>query len=483
MAYSKIPIGTLNPGCIVILVDQSWSMSEPFGDGTKAEQATQAVNCVIQEIAFACRTGDTIQDRCHVSVIGYGDSVDCVVSGMISEVFSASINVEKVKKSIRDGAGGVVEVNAEIPIWLEPKANSGTPMHEAFEHAAKILENWISDNPKSFPPMVINIAGSPASHPDLTADAAKKIMNFHTTDGDVLVFNCQIANSENTAFLPHNTTQFTGDSLAEFLFEISSALPQEFFKPAEGAGFSPEQGARCFGYNVGPDLVIRLLEFGYLFGALGITQVSTLPLLPEFGENMEAVAAPSEALKIDPRLLSEYDENIEAIATPNPEYGENIEATATLNPEPDENVEAIAAPNQTLKIDPHYQPAEQLSSTIKPPPSPPSPDSNPGSWRSADFWRNPVKKLTNYWQYIAMGILAIGLIICSIVLLTQGNSNNEISTQDTKLRNQIIELNTLIQALKTNNELLSSKIETLQEELDNKTTSDVDIFGLVIDYE
>ena len=34
--YSEVPIGTSNPGCIIILVDQSWSMSEPFGDGTKA---------------------------------------------------------------------------------------------------------------------------------------------------------------------------------------------------------------------------------------------------------------------------------------------------------------------------------------------------------------------------------------------------------------------------------------------------------------
>ena len=36
MAYSNVPIGTSNPGCIVILVDQSWSMSEDWGIRTKA---------------------------------------------------------------------------------------------------------------------------------------------------------------------------------------------------------------------------------------------------------------------------------------------------------------------------------------------------------------------------------------------------------------------------------------------------------------
>ena len=31
MAYSNVPIGASNPICIVILVDQSWSMGEDYG--------------------------------------------------------------------------------------------------------------------------------------------------------------------------------------------------------------------------------------------------------------------------------------------------------------------------------------------------------------------------------------------------------------------------------------------------------------------
>ena len=74
--YSNVPIGTSNPGCIVILIDRSYSMSESFSDGgTKAERATQAVNRVIAETVIACRVGETIRDRCHISVIGYGERV------------------------------------------------------------------------------------------------------------------------------------------------------------------------------------------------------------------------------------------------------------------------------------------------------------------------------------------------------------------------------------------------------------------------
>ena len=272
--YSNVPIGTSNPGCIIILVDQSWSMSEPFGDdGSKAEQAALAVNRVLEELVLACRRGDKIRDRCHVTVIGYGERVNCVFDGIISELPSALIEVKKVKKLIPDGAGGVIEVPHEMPIWLEPKANSQTPMHEAFQRAAEVIERWIPDKPDGYPPVVINITDGAATRPDLAADAARKIMSLHTTDGASLVFNLHIANSGKMVTFPQNTTQFSNEPLAEFLFDISSALPQPLVREAEKAGFSPELGARCFGYNMNEVSMIKLLEFG----SLGTTQVRALP--------------------------------------------------------------------------------------------------------------------------------------------------------------------------------------------------------------
>ena len=272
--YKNLPISTSNPGCIVILVDQSWSMSESFSDGgTKAERATQAVNRVIEELVLACRSGATIKDRCHVSVIGYGAQVDCVVDGTISKIASEKIRDDKMKKLIPDGVGGVTEIDVDMPIWLEPEADNGTPMHEAFEQAAEIVENWISHRPDSFPPIVINITDAMATEVDLTTDNARELMNLCTTDGNVLVFNLHIANSRNTIVLPNDKTQFAGDHFAEFLFEISSPLPQPLVVLAQEAGFSLETGARCFGYNADESLMVQLLQFG----SLGVTQVRMLP--------------------------------------------------------------------------------------------------------------------------------------------------------------------------------------------------------------
>ena len=96
--YSNIPLGTLNPGCIVILVDQSWAMLGSFGDdGSKAEQVAQAVNRVLEEFVIACWSAEKIRDRLYVTVIGYGAQVNSIVNGMISEIAASVVRLEKIK--------------------------------------------------------------------------------------------------------------------------------------------------------------------------------------------------------------------------------------------------------------------------------------------------------------------------------------------------------------------------------------------------
>lgn len=275
MAYSNVPIGTSNPGCIVILVDQSWSMGEDYGTGTKAEVAALAVNRILEELVLASQTGDTIKPRCYVSVIGYGQRVECVVDGMISEVASSHIEIKKIKKSIPNGAGGIVEVEVEMPIWVQPAADNGTPMHEAFERAVEIVQRWCDDKPNGFPPIVINITDGAANYPDLTADAARRVMNLHTTDGNVLIFNIHIANNMHRVTFPHRTAQLVDDNLAEFLFSLSSILPEPLREEAKKADLPSEPDARCFAYNADPVTMIKTLNFA----SLGVTQVALPPPL------------------------------------------------------------------------------------------------------------------------------------------------------------------------------------------------------------
>ncbi len=264
MAYNA-PIGTPHPGCFVILVDQSYSMNGQWETGTKAEIAALIVSRMIRELGLACDTSTEIKDRCHVSVIGYGNQVECLIDGMISEVYLSPIATQKGTRLLPDGAGGVVEIETDIPIWLQPMADNGTPMHTAFEYAAEVAEKWCSEHPNNFPPVVFNITDGAANQPGLTIDAAEKTMNIQTEDGNVLVFNVHIAGGRNNEVIfPHNPAPFADDILAEFLFAISSVLPEPLRREAKSQGFDPQPDARCFGYNVCEVKLIQMLKFGTL---------------------------------------------------------------------------------------------------------------------------------------------------------------------------------------------------------------------------
>ena len=248
--YCNLPLETWNPGCFVILVDQSESMNEPWKTSTKAEGAALIVSRLIYELGLACDTAQEIRDRCHVSVISYGAQVECLIDGMISDVCNSPIAMRKVTKLLPDGAGGTVEIEVDVPLWVHPKASGNAQMHTAFERAAESAQQWCIQWPNGFPPIVVNITSGVLTSPELTREAVRKVMNFHTTDGNVLVFNNYIATSGTEVVFPHDTTQFRGDSRADFLFRFSSVLPPPLFPRFQSFyGFSPQRGARCFATN------------------------------------------------------------------------------------------------------------------------------------------------------------------------------------------------------------------------------------------
>jgi len=260
--YSKFPIGSDNPGCFVFLVDQSFSMSEIWQTGTKAEVASSIVNSMIYNLCLANETQEGIKDRCRICVIGYGEQVHTVVDGMLSAVYESPPELKKVKKSIPNGAGGDIEIETKQPIWLQPKASNGTPMHTAFERAAEIVQQWCSKWPENFPPIVFNITDGLASDPFLTGEIARKVMDSRTTDGNVLVYNVHIANSGHEVVLAHDRAKLPSDRSAEFLFSISSVLPDPLFPMAIDHGYSPQPNTRCFAHNVRETALPQILEFG-----------------------------------------------------------------------------------------------------------------------------------------------------------------------------------------------------------------------------
>ena len=264
MAYAK-KIGTDNPGVIVILLDQSASMAVAAPDGRpKSEHAALAVNRVIYEIQEASQAGASIKPRCLVGVVGYGPEVGPVASGMINDLAASPRRWDTLRRKESDGAGGLVEVEFKMPVWVDPVAANGTPMAEAFAEAHRVLATgWLPGHPDSFPPIVINITDGEPNDPAAAAAEARRLMSLATSDGPVLLFNVHVSSNGRAG---ETALPSSGDGLADayarFLFDISSPLPDALVAEAEKVGFAPRPGARGFVFNASPESLVKLLTFG-----------------------------------------------------------------------------------------------------------------------------------------------------------------------------------------------------------------------------
>jgi uncharacterized protein YegL len=269
------------PGYIIFLVDQSGSMGEnyivnPNGNNqNKAEFTALVINRTINELILAMSAGDKVKDRVFISIIGYGgqggNSVDDVRSDYLSAFSDTPLRTEKVKKKISDGAGGLVEIEEDMQIFLEPTfpRNGLTPMGEAFEFAKKLIEGWIDKKPENPAPVIINVSdGMPYTGGNANDDvekailAANSIMNINTNDGNPIIFNVHLGQP------PFNESKFESseskisDEEGKFLFKISSKVPEAYREAARKHEFITSEDSRGFVSNAGPETLIKFINFG-----------------------------------------------------------------------------------------------------------------------------------------------------------------------------------------------------------------------------
>lgn len=258
--YSKL-IGSNSPGLFIILVDQSQSMADPYADQNKAEFAALAVNRTIYEILESCMAGEKIKDRCHISVIGYGEKTEMIVGGLPTEIKNPPHGHQTYKRKISDGAGGLVDVEQSLPIWVKARSANGTPMGDAFDLAVDLIQAWTREKPENFPPVVFNITDGEPNDTAAAKEGARKAASFKTADGSVLVYNCHIGTGTPEIKLPASDASLTEPG-AKLLFEMSSVIPPELFRLAQNAGLTPQESSRGFCMNASPETFIKLLTFG-----------------------------------------------------------------------------------------------------------------------------------------------------------------------------------------------------------------------------
>lgn len=245
-----------NPMLFVFLLDQSGSMQ----NDDKAASIALAINHTINEIMFASQVGGKIIDRYYVGVLGYGASVYPILEGKISKIAANPLRIKHVEQKIHDGTGGLKSVIKDVPIWVEPRAENGTPMAEAFEKAYDLINSWIQVNPNSFPPIIVNVTDGEPNDVNRTKNAALRLMNLETSDGKVLLFNVHITGSRTSTEtqLPFSLSEIP-DQYAKFLFEISSIVPTRLLRQVEEIGLTSKVNSRGLIFNARHETFLKFL--------------------------------------------------------------------------------------------------------------------------------------------------------------------------------------------------------------------------------
>lgn len=273
-----------NPGLLIYLVDQSFSMTDPWADGNSlAEQTALVINrCINETIQKFTDISVGVKESANVVIIGYGgiensDTAYLIQKGTIKELANKPLRIEEVNKKVPDGAGGLVEIKYEMPIWIEPKGVWGTPMAKAFDMAYQIIDGWVTkkQNRKTSPdanagqpaldpvPIVINITdGMPTDSIDDVKANANKIKSIACPDGNPLIFNVHLKpNGGNEIMFASENPN--ADEATELMYEISSELPEAFVKDANTAGFEVKGGEKTFLSNCKTvEKFIAFLNFG-----------------------------------------------------------------------------------------------------------------------------------------------------------------------------------------------------------------------------
>lgn len=272
MPYSA-EISRGSPTAFVFLIDQSGSMSDPFGAGEnnqrKADGVADAINRLLQNLVIKCAKEEGIRDYFHVSVIGYGANVGTAFSGAlsgrqlvpISEVGNSPLRIDQRIKKIPDGAGGLVDQQVRFPIWFEALASGGTPMCKAINQAKNVVEQWLTQHPNCFPPIVINITDGESTDGDPTSEAAD-LRRTSSSDGETLLFNLHLSARNSAAISYPSDDSALPDRFAQQLFKMSSTLPRYMVDVASKEGMGVCEGARGFVFNANLVELIKFLDIG-----------------------------------------------------------------------------------------------------------------------------------------------------------------------------------------------------------------------------
>jgi hypothetical protein len=275
--YSQ-EINRQNRGCFLFLLDQSYSMAEPLGNSSnrKCDQLVTAINGWLQNMAIRATGDQGIRDWLDVGVLGYRTDpaaqpiIEPALRGplagktlcSITEIGNHPARIETQMQYFPDEeTGKMIPVPCETPVWVDARAEGGTPMCHMLYFAHQILSDWIAHHPYSFPPIVVHITDGESQDGD-PIPYADAVRSLATGDGNVLLLNCHLSMTAAQPFMFPASEGSLPDDLAKVLFRMSSVLPTPFVRHAVQEGLQMQTNARGMAFNADMVCLIQFLNMG-----------------------------------------------------------------------------------------------------------------------------------------------------------------------------------------------------------------------------
>jgi hypothetical protein len=266
-----------NKACILFLLDQSHSMTEPLAGSSQSKAAAlaDAVNAWLLNMAIRASGDEGVRDWLDVGVLGYRtrDKRPMITPALVGplaahslvsivDVANSPARIETTVQRMRDDdTGEWLDVPSDAPVWVEPVANGSTPMCHGLIYSRAVLEDWIKSHRGSFPPIVVHITDGASQDGDPLGPAAE-LTNLATNDGRLLLFNCHLSSSKAPQSLFPASPDRLPDDFSRQLFAMSSVLPDSFQSAAAGSGLSLAAGARGMAFNADMAVLVQFLDMG-----------------------------------------------------------------------------------------------------------------------------------------------------------------------------------------------------------------------------
>lgn len=300
--------GSPHPGCLIILLDQSGSMADPFpaskiGAGKrKCDMVATILNNFlhnfIEKNTVVRKNGQPeVRPRADVAVLGYeGTTVRSAFAAPLGnqdfvslpDLSANPIDIEKRKMKQVDDTGQIYEIPVLFPIWVKPTVGLGTPMCAALERAKALATQWISDpkHAENYPPVVINVTDGMCTDGDPTS-IAQELCQLKTADGNVLLYNVHITDlDEKTKEFPLSETDLPDNSYAKQLFKISSIVPETSRTLLNQQSSNViSENAHGMIFNGDAESVQKMFILGTTIATPPQSQSSTSKGLPELDKN------------------------------------------------------------------------------------------------------------------------------------------------------------------------------------------------------